>query len=103
MKLNKYERKYKMKRLIKKANIKLTEDNCFIKLKDVINDYGLDKLKKESNNQLEKAWQIINIYKKEVLKKCKEEHPSFARYIEFDCDNSDVELTHILQDLNFEE
>lgn len=92
-----------MKRLIRKANINLTEDNTFINLKDVINDYGIEKLKQESNNQLGKAWNIINIYKKEVINRCRKEHPSFARYIEFDCDNSDIEITHILQDLGFEE
>lgn len=92
-----------MKRLVKKATMNLTEDNCFINLKDVINEYGVDKLKKETNNQLEEAWKIINVYKKEVLNRCREEHPSFARYIEFDCDNSDVEVTHILQELGFEE
>lgn len=95
-----------MKRLIKKAQINLTEDNCFISLEDVINEYGLEKLKQETNNQLDAAWDIINRYKREVMERCKQEHPDFARYIDYDYDesgNADTTLTHILQKLGFEE
>lgn len=98
-----------MSRLIKASrviNINEDEDTGIIDLNEVIKQYGIEKLKKETDNNADDALPIIRTYAKEVEKQCEEEYPSIARYIEFDIEdtgNFDATVINILTGLGFKE